>query len=359
LTSKDLIFHRLDNQQIGVPRFTAPDDLVRWMGCIQAQDFAGAKWALGNRVKGITDAAIEKDFSDGKILRTHILRPTWHFVAPEDIRWILQFSAPRLKAFNKGSHRKLGIDDAVLRQSKKIIARALAGGQQLTRAELAIFLQKKKIDTDDIRLAYLMMDAELDGIICSGPRKGKQFTYALLEHRVTSLRATDRAMAIGELAKRYFASRGPATLPDFAWWGGMNLSDAKKGIEICKNELVHESINGQVHWFAESVHVTRSPRSIPSIHLLPAFDEYAIAYTDRSAILPEQHRKVTGSGIFKPLILKEGRIAGTWRRTEHKDKVTLETAPLGSFSKADKRSLHLAAEDYARFLGKDLILAPQ
>jgi len=350
------------------------------MGCIQAQDFAGAKWAIGCRLRKATDAGIEKDFGEGKILRTHVLRPTWHFVAPEDIRWMLQLSAPRLKAFNKGSYGKLGIDETALRKSKKIIEKVLDGGPPLTRVELATELIKKKINTDDIRLAYLLMDAELDGVICSGARNGKQFTYTLLGTRVLPMGKMDRQTAIAELAKRYFTSRGPVTLPDFAWWSGMTLSDAKKGIDMIKAYLSHESINGQVYWFSREmqnpgrnpvssahsavpalpvapVHRATPARPHAPVHLLPAFDEYAIAYTDRTIILPEKHRLATGNGIFKPLILVKGRIAGTWRRTEHGNNVIVEITPAMPLSKALQRSVHVAAEEYARFLGKELTIS--
>jgi hypothetical protein len=160
---------RLQQQQILHPRFTEPAALVKWMGCMQAQDYAGAKWAIGNRVKGSTDASIEQDFNDGKILRTHILRPTWHFVAPEDISWMLQLTAPKIKAFNKNLHTKLDISDKELKRSKTVLANALSNNKYLTRSALAPLLKKARINTDDIRLGFLLMDAELDGLICSGP----------------------------------------------------------------------------------------------------------------------------------------------------------------------------------------------
>ena len=253
MISRDIIQRRLINQQLAASAatgcFSTSAALVQWMGCIQAQDFAGGKWAIGSRIKGMTEAAVEKDFNEGRFLRTHVLRPTWHFVAPEDIRWMLKLTAPRLKAFNKNMHRNLEITPAILKRSTAIIEKALAGGKQLTRTELLLRLKKSKINTDDIRFSFLLMDAELDGVICSGPRQGKQFTYALLEERVPPAAAKSREEALTELARRYFSSRGPATLPDFAWWGGITLSDAKKGLEQCRQELAHEEINGQAYWF--------------------------------------------------------------------------------------------------------------
>jgi hypothetical protein len=350
MTSRDITRLRLLNQQISAGRYTAPAALVRWMGCIQAQDFAGAKWAIGSRIKGMTEAAVEKDFNEGRFLRTHVLRPTWHFVAPEDIRWMLKLTAPRLKAFNKNMHRNLEITPAILKRSTAVIEKALAGGKQLTRTELLLRLKKSKINTDDIRFSFLLMDAELDGVICSGPRQGKQFTYALLEERVPPAAAKSRDEALTELARRYFSSRGPATLPDFAWWGGITLSDAKKGLEQCRQELAYEEINGQAYWFLPDAAL--SPVSSNAVYLLPAYDEYAIGYKDRNDILSSKHSREAGNGIFKPIIVAGGQIAGTWQRTLKKDAVEVELNAFDPLSAAVQKRLNDAVKKYGRFLGK-------
>src|SRR5882757_2265869 len=259
MTSRDIAHHRLINQGILGSTFTEPKEMVRWMGCIQAQDFAGAKWAIGNRIKGITETEVENDFNEGKILRTHILRPTWHFVTAEDIHWILKLTAPKIKALCKGLHRKLEINEGILKRSKKIISKALQGGNQLTRDELQTLLKNRRINTDDIRLGFLIMDAELDGLICSGRRRGKQFTYALLEERSPKVKSMDRDAAIAELGKRYFISRGPATVQDFAWWSSLTLTEARKSVELNKKHLAHEVINGQAFWFSNNTPIMQKP----------------------------------------------------------------------------------------------------
>ena len=334
-------------------RFTRAAQLVQWMGCIQAQDFAGAKWAIGSRLEGITDAAVEKELNEGHFLRTHILRPTWHFVSPGDIRWMLRLTAPKIKALSRNYHRNLNITAAVLKRSRAVLEKSLAGGQQLNRQELTARLQKAKINTDDIRLSFLLMDAELDGVICSGPRKGKQFTYALLEERVSPVAALSRQESLGELARRYFISRGPATLPDFAWWGGLTLTDAREGLERCKQWLVNEVVNGQAYWFSAAA---ASPPIITAaaakrVYLLPAFDEYAIGYKDRNDILPADRSVKTGNGIFKPIIIAGGKIAGVWQRELVKDVVTVAPAPFRPLSQPVERELKAAVKRYGKFLG--------
>jgi len=359
MTSRDIIQHRLINQQLAAAPaaggFTTSAGLVRWMGCVQAQDFAGAKWAIGNRVRDLTEAAIDKDFNDGRFLRTHVLRPTWHFVAPEDIRWMLQLTAPRIKAFNKNLHRNLNITAAVLKRSTALLEKTLAGGRHLTRQELQLVLKKARINTDDIRFSFLLMEAELNGVLCSGPRKGKQFTYALLEERVPPAAVLSRKESLGALAKRYFMSRGPATLPDFAWWGGLTLTDAREGLAMCKHELANEVVNGQAYWFGAGMLLKPAAAAAKAVYLLPAYDEYAIGYKDRSDILPGEGAEKTGNGIFKPIIIAGGKIAGTWQRVLTKDVVRVETNAFGAWSGVVAGQVKAMVKRYGKFLGKKVV----
>src|SRR5262245_23897387 len=220
MTHSDIVRQRLLNQHLARPRFSKPEELVAWLGAVQAQDFAGAKWSLGMRLKGVSDADIERDFSNGKILRTHLLRPTWHFVAREDVRWLLALTAPHVRARNAPRYRALSLDAATLRKSTGVLVRALEG-RHLTRDELRAALERSGIGTDEQRMAYMLMDAELSGAICSGPRRGKQFTYALLDERAPGAPSFDREASLAELAHRYFRSRGPATVQDLAKWSGL------------------------------------------------------------------------------------------------------------------------------------------
>ncbi|MGH7638621.1 MAG: winged helix DNA-binding domain-containing protein, partial [Gemmatimonadaceae bacterium] len=255
-------------------------EVVRALGAVQAQDYSGAKWALGQRVAGATDAAIESLFAGGAMLRTHVLRPTWHFVAPEDIRWMLALTAPRVVATMASYNRKLELTSEVFRRSNDIIARALEGGRHLIRAELQEALARHGIIAATQRLGHLMMQAELDAVICSGPRRGKQFTYALLDERAPPSKPRDRDASLEDLTLRYFATRGPATVADMSWWSGLAPADVKRGIEIAGKRLRKVDLDGRSHWFSEK---QRVPRQRTTAHLLPNYDEYFIGLRDRSA----------------------------------------------------------------------------
>ncbi len=208
----DIAHQRLHNQKLLQTTFTKPDEVVAYLGAVQAQDYAGAKWAIAQRTKGLTDVEIDQAFADGTILRTHLMRPTWHFVTPADIRWMLMLTAPRVHAVSAFMYRQLELDKAVIKKSYTVLEKTLRGDKQLTRTELGSAFKKAGIVAEGMRLGYFMMSAELDGIICSGARKGRQFTYALLEERVPEVKAVKRDEALAKLVQRYFATRGPATL---------------------------------------------------------------------------------------------------------------------------------------------------
>ncbi len=217
MTKPDIAIQRLHHQQIENTNLKAPSEVVAWLGAMQAQDYAAAKWALGLRLQHVTDADVEQAFAEGKILRTHVLRPTWHFVTPEDIRWLLKLTAPRVQVFNAYQYRQLELHDAIFKRGHDIFIKILQGRKQLTRSELATTLEQAGIAAKGSRLAHIVMQAELEGIICSGARRGKQFTYALLEERAPHAKHLERDEALAELVKRYFSIHGPATVQDFVW----------------------------------------------------------------------------------------------------------------------------------------------
>jgi hypothetical protein len=303
---RDIVRYRLKNQQLSGSDFTTAGELVGWMGCIQAQDFGAAKWSIGSRITGIRDSDIEREFNEGRVLRTHILRPTWHFVSPEDIRWILQITATKIRKFNLPYYHRMGISDEDLKKSKTIFEKELKGGHQLTRTELKDFMNKKRVNKDDVRMAYHLMDAELGGFICSGARRGKQFTYTLLEDRVPVVKSINGDDAICELTKRYYQSRGPATVKDFCWWSGFSPQTARQGIEMNSRQLLCEKLKGDEYWFYK----TEGNLKTEGVKLLPVYDEYTIGYSNRSAILDRENNTAAGSGIFKPVIIHRGKIAG-------------------------------------------------
>ena len=348
----DILQHRLHNQLLSQTKFTQPSQVVAWLGAVQSQDYAGAKWAVAQRTKGLSDAEIEEAFAGGGILRTHFLRPTWHFVTPEDIRWMLALSAPRVHAGNAFMYRQLELDRAILHKSYAVLEKALRGNRHLTRTELATHLEKAGIRAEGQRLSYFMMSAELDGIICSGPRRGKQFTYALLEERAPKARKLDPDEALAELTRRYFSTRSPATLQDFTWWSGLTMGDAKKGIELAKPQFVEEVIEGKSYWYDPSVPPVKEKS--PTAHLLPNYDEYFIGFKDRSAsgkVSKQAGRDANDPGFIANVIILAGQLVGGWKRTLKKDAVILELNLITKLTKTENRALMAAIEQYGTFLG--------
>lgn len=348
----DIIRYRLHNQLLSQTKCTQPSQVVEQLGAVQSQDYAGAKWALAQRLKNpTTDTAINKAFNEGKILRTHVMRPTWHFVAPADIRWLLMLTGPRVHAGNAFMYRKLELDKDSLKKSYKVLEKVLQDNKQLTRAELGAAFEKAGIAAEGQRLGYFMMSAELDGVICSGGRQGKQFTYALLEERVPQVKPLKRDEALAELARRYFTTRGPATLQDFTWWSGLTLADAKKGIEMVKDQFANEVLDGRTYWFADSSSPVKEKS--PTAHLLPNYDEYFIGFKDRSAIgkLVSPFRPEENSvALSAHIIIMNGQIVGGWRRTITKNAVILERKLLTDLTRSQERALAQEADRYSEFL---------
>jgi hypothetical protein len=348
----DIVQKRLANHRLARAEMQTPAEVVRWLGAVQAQDYLGAKWALGLRGRSITEADVDRAFDAGEILRTHILRPTWHFVTPADIRWMLALSAPRLQAVHASIYRKLELDPRTLRRGRTVMERALRGKSR-TRAELRSILERAGIRTDSLRLVHLLLYSELEGGIVSGPRRGKQLTWALLDERAPGAKPLDRDESLGRLTRRYFSSHGPATLRDYAWWSGLTVPDAKRGIDIVKADLSESAVDGLSYWsFRASRARARKPPS--SGHLLPNYDEYLIAYKDRGPV-------VAGAAwtAFSHSLLLDGRLAGTWRRTYTRDTVAVEVEAVlyRRPSKAEARAIAGAAERYRRFACAPVVLS--
>ncbi len=281
MNAAEILKIRLINQQIAFSSCATPQEVVTTLVAMQAQEYAQAKWAIGLRMKKATDTLVEQAFNDGKILRTHVLRPTWHFVAPADIRWLLTLTAPRVHAVNAFMARKCAVDEKLMTRCKRIIARELEGGRSATRNELNEALAKNKIIAEGIRLSLIFMWAELDQLICSGPRQGKQFTYALLEERVPKSVSITRKEGLVLLIDRYFSSRGPATLKDFATWSGLSLTEAKQGIAEIQECFESFDLNGLTYYHKL---LPAQKRIVQSTFLMPDYDEYVMSYKYRDLV---------------------------------------------------------------------------
>lgn len=325
MTSSEIAGLRLALQQITVPRFNTPGELVAWMGAMQAQDYRMSKWAIGLRLPGTTNEVVEQAIDKGQIVRTHVLRPTWHLVAAKDIRWMLSLTAPHINAASAAQRRSLGIDEQLLTRTTDIIIKALSGGRQLTREELMQEVRKAGIMADSHRAVHIMFDAELKAIVCNGTMRGPKLTYRLMDEIIPPGHMFTREEALYQLALRYFSSHGPATVQDFQWWSGLPVGDARKALEMIKTTMTSIKTDQKEYWIP--LEAAYLPKNIPDVCFLPAFDEFLVSYKDRTAVLhPDWHREaITVNGIFKPSILVEGKIAGTWSFTNRKNKILFET----------------------------------
>jgi hypothetical protein len=342
----DVATRRLRTQRLAGEPFASPLDAVRFLGAVQAQDYHGAKWALGQRTRGFTDADLDRLCDEGAILRTHVLRPTWHFVLPEDIHWLLELTAPRVRTAMGFYGRSLGADAALVTRAHREIEAALRG-TSLTRGELKAALDGSGIPVSNPVLGHLLMHAELDGLVVSGPRRGRQSTYALLAERAPSARRLDRDEALAELTLRYFTSHGPAQAQDFTWWSGLTMADARRGLALAGDALAREERDGRTFWSAPEAPPAGAE---PVVHLLPNFDEYLVAYRDRSDAQPPG-RQVDAAAILANTVVVNGRVRGGWKRRTRAGQVVLELRELDAMDAEAAAALERAAADFQRFLG--------
>ena len=314
--SRSIAQRRLRSQRMTGGQMRSPAEVVDWLLAVQAQDVFGSSWGIGQRMRDATDAVIERAFQDGQLLRTHVLRPTWHFVLPSDIRWLLMLTGPRVQVQNGSMYRKLELTPDVLNRAANAMARAVEGGNYATRNDLRAVLEAEGISTaGPQRMTYLVMNAELEGVLCSGPRKGRQFTYALLDERAAP-RTMDRDEALVELTRRYFESRGPATVHDLAKWSGLTIADARKGLDACSSLLEKESVDGVDYWFGAEAAADDS--GAHDVFLLSVYDEYLSAYRGRSAMISPAHAaRLVGQGnaLYYVLVV-DTQIVGTWKRED-------------------------------------------
>ncbi|MET3499123.1 hypothetical protein ABIC45_000714 [Mucilaginibacter rubeus] len=349
MTKPDIASLRVYNQHLNHDKFKKPEDVVGYMCAMQAQEYTHAKWAIGLRMLSPADKMVEKAITTGTILRTHVLRPTWHFVLPQDIRWMLSLTAPRINAGNTTMYKKQEVTDAIFNKSFDVFTKALQDGKQLTRTEVAAALNKANIATDDLRLTILLMKAELEQLICSGARQGKQFTYALLDERAPVTPAIDRDEAVARLVLRYFTSHGPASINDFVHWSGLTVADAKTGIEINKGRLSNIIIEGVGYWMDTDVDFSTAKKR--GAYLLPVYDELIIAYKNRDAMIPARFRDKMGAITFFPTILVNNQVVGNWSRNMGKKNIDIELKPFNKLNKAQNQSIESAIQRFKKFNG--------
>jgi hypothetical protein len=353
VTHFEISSRRMASQGLSTSPFTDAAEVVRTLVAMQSQEYAAAKWSVGERATGVDEGDVERAIAEGAILRTHVLRPTWHFVAREDLRWLMELSGPRVHSANAAYYRKAELDDAFFVRSHDLITRALEGGNHLTRREIAEVLGRDGIDASEgQRLAYVVMRAELDRVLCSGAPRGKEQTYALFDERVPGGTPLSPDEALAELTRRYFTTRGPATVKDYRWWSGLTAAQARRGLEMVGGELERMVADGREYWLAGSAAEHREPT--PTAHLVQAYDETIIAYSESRGAMDVAglSKDVVGRQIpFLHVLLVDGQLAGRWRRKVTAKEMAVEVLPARALSKRERGAVERAAENYGRFCG--------
>lgn len=340
---------RLNNQLLMGSDLKTPQDVVSWMGAVQAQDFNMSKWALGVRLPLLNDKSVEDAVNKGQIIRTHILRPTWHLVAAQDIHWMLELSRPRLRPVSRSYNTAVGLTDLVSAKAHDIIRQTLESGKHLTRSQIGDVLNDKGIELNSHQLNQIMFGAELEGIVCNGAIAGNKQTYCLLEERILKTEIFDKETALERLARKYFTSHAPATLNDFFWWSGLTMSDARRAMEMIKPDFVVEKIDSLEYWINNSFAELQS--SHESVFLLPAWDEFIVSYKNRQHIVSDEHyqKVISKNGIFKPIVVKDGQIIGIWKRVKKKDRVSAEIELFSDVDSTTAKLIKKASDSFDRF----------
>lgn len=348
----DIIRYRLYNQHFLNTQGKSPAEIVSSLGAVQAQDYLGGLWAVGLRAQNACEKDVEQALADKTIVRTWPMRGTLHFIAAGDIRWMLKLLTPRIMDRASSRNRELELDATVFLSSRKLLEKKLQGGGSLTRDAAYKVLADGGISPEGQRGIHILGQLAQEGLLCFGKREGKQQTFVLLDEWIPKSKILTRDESLAELAKRYFTGHGPASVQDFAWWSGLNLTEARKGLEIVKSNFKSEEIEGNTYWFPLSA---AYPKSISKdIYLLPTYDEYLVGYKDRSAIFDPEHLGKLGARaniLFHPTFIIEGHVAGTWGRILKKDKAEISLRTFVKLSKTQNTALHKAAEKYGKFLG--------
>ncbi|GAA3512260.1 winged helix DNA-binding domain-containing protein [Aeromicrobium panaciterrae] len=334
---------RLHAQGLDAPRFDTAVDVVRHLGCVQSQLHDMGLWAVARRTYGLTKADLDAAFARGDFLRTHVLRPTWHFVDPSDLHWLLAVTAPRISKILMSGLNTIGLSRDQLGRGAEVIVDALADGVARTRAELGEALAGAGLAHAGQHLAHTVMHAEIEALIVNGPMRGKQHTYVLLDSVVTPPPAQPRDELLALIARRYARGHGPVRDKDLAWWTSLTLTESRRAIEL--GELRPIDIGGETYWSPDAP-VESAP---PVATLLSNFDEY-ISYardTEDYTLFsgaPEAMMRSMG------LLLVGGRLAGTWTRTIKSKTVDIVVDSSPRVTPPIRRALEAEAAAFGQFV---------
>ena len=305
---------RLLCQQLVAPQYSDPAEVVSYMGAMQAQEYRMMRWAVEMRTRRPSHKAFKKAFDSGLIIRLHLMRGTWQLLSAEDYWMMIGLCAPKAIAVTKGwmSSNRISIPDNELYHVRDILAQTAADLWSATKEDFVQALAEKDIRMDDHRLSYHIRMAEMSGTLCSGELLPLKATYALTANKVKLTAQMDRDEALAYFTRKYFQSRQPATLEDFVWWSGLNVYDCRKGIALLGDTIHKETWKGRDFYLMDNCR-TRGFRT-GKLLMIPPYDEYLIGYKSRDIVLPPEHRHRAhnNSGIFQPIIARDGIICGNW-----------------------------------------------
>ena len=351
MSAPGLAARRLSATKLPGPPLASPVEVVRWFGAVQSQDHGPSCWSLGQRLAPGSRAQVERDFDDGRFVRTHVLRPTWHHVAPEDLRELQALTSARVHAINGTMYRKLELEASTFGRAAELLVAALEGGRHLTRPEAAEVLAAGGVVASGFRLGYLLMHAELSSLVCSGPLRGRHHTYALVDERVPPAAERSREEALADLVVRYFRSHGPATARDLRWWASLTAVDVRAGLALAGDALDSEVVDGVTYWSAPAP-VVLEPS--PTAHLVHGYDEYVVAFSESSALADASGlaRAATRNGVVaNGVVLVDGQVLGAWRGRTTAGAVAVEAVAYRALGPSEVDALHAAAARLGTFLG--------
>ncbi|MBZ4191879.1 winged helix DNA-binding domain-containing protein [Niabella beijingensis] len=349
MTVKELLQYRIRNQQLNRLKPHSPETLVDYMGAVQAQDYAMAKWAIALRLQDPGEQQIEEAINEGRIIRLHVVRPTWHFVTSDNVRWMMELSAPSIQKAARYIDQQTGLTVPLYTKARKVLEQVLET-EDLTKEEIMDKLAQRKIKIDNLLATQLLIRAETEMLICSGKRKGRRFTYTLFDKRVAPAPAIGREEALARLAALYFKTRGPATLKDFAWWSGLTATDATKGWKAIEKELTPAVVNGGTYWMFEQD--LPAAKAVPHSFLLPSYDELTVGYSESRGLLFNGDGNLVGNGIFRAVMMEQQKLTGIWTRTEKKNGIELGFNFLPEHSGTPSRNLISSVKHYEQHTGK-------
>ena len=337
--------------------------VVRRSGAVQSQDHQPALWSLARRCCGPsgpppTESVLGAAFDAGAFLRLHVLRPTWHFVAPERLKDLVALTGPRIAASLAGRWRELGLPADLPEKATDVLVSGITERGPLTRPDAAAVLEAAGISVDGQRLPHLLMYAELAGVLTSGPTRGRQQTWALVTDRTPPGPPADRAEVLRELARTFVRSHAPVTERDFAWWSGLSLTDVRQGLASARPELDVLELGGRRYWHAGLPAGVGVENDGPAVHLVQSYDEYLVAHTE-SRDLADPHGfagHMPRGALLGTAVLVDGVLVGRWRRALSERRVDVVVTPFLTLGRRVRAELELEAERYAAFVERPLRL---